>query len=598
MNWDLTDYFPAFDGPEYRSFKEKLVQDIDALTRRAAELPALDADSAAAWEKIFLAYESLASRLSHIGSYVGCLSSADARNEAYSREDAELDLLSARSAKLGVELKRALKDCGDDDFDAFCARDGLEGTAHYLGRMRIDARRSMSPEKEVLAADLGVDGINAWGRLYDSVSGKLEFDMEYPDGRTERLPISQRRSLMGNPDRRVRRAAFEKGNAAWASMEDVTGAALNAIAGTRLSLNRHRGVDHFLDIALFQASITRQTLDAMFAAIDAEIELPRRILGLKSRAQGTDGVAWYDLEAPLPLPEQEPVTWEACKEQVADSFSKAYPLLGEFTRDMYAKEWIEWEPRPGKRPGAFCTSTSFINQSRIYMTFNEATGDVRTLAHDAGHAFHSYILRDKRPFARRYPMTLAESASTFGEMLLTEGVLAAPGISPAQKAAVLDIETAHGAVFLLDIPVRYRFEKRFHEERQDGEVSVSRLKELMVETQREVFGPALDPAGADPYFWASKLHFYITGVTFYNFPYTFGFLLSRGLFARFQQEGPAFLPRYEDFLRLTGSAPAEEVARQSIGVDLEKPEFWRDAIRTLEEPLAQLEELLPQVMPS
>lgn len=598
MNWDLTDYFPAFDGPEYRAFKDKLVQDIDTLTQRAAELPVLDADSAAEWEKIFLAYEDLAARLSHIGSYVGCLSSADARNEAYSREDAELDLLSARSAKLGVELKRALKDCEDAAFDAFCAQPGLEGTTHYLRRMRLDARRSMSAEKEVLAADLGVDGINAWGRLYDSVSGKLEFDMEYPDGRSERLPISQRRSLMGHADRRVRRAAFEKGNAAWATMEDVTGAALNAIAGTRLSLNRHRGVEHFLDIALFQASITRQTLDAMFAAIDAEIELPRRILGLKSQAQGTDGVAWYDLEAPLPLPEQEPVSWETCKTQVADAFSSAYPLLGQFVRDMYAKEWIEWEPRPGKRPGAFCTSTSYINQSRIYMTFNQATGDVRTLAHEAGHAFHSYILRDKRPFARRYPMTLAESASTFGEMLLTEGVLGADGISPAQKAAVLDLETAHGAVFLLDIPVRYRFEKRFHEERQQGEVSVSRLKELMVETQQEVFGPALDPAGTDPYFWASKLHFYITGVTFYNFPYTFGFLLSRGLFARFQQEGADFLPRYEDFLRLTGSAPAEEVARQSIGVDLEEPEFWRDAIRTLDTPLAQLEELLPAVLPS
>jgi oligoendopeptidase F len=596
MNWDLSDYFPAFDGPEYRTFKEKLRQDIDTLTAQAAALPVLDTTSAAGWEAVFLSYEDLSARMSHIGSYIGCLSSTDARNEAYGREDAELDLLGARSAKLGVELKRALKDCTDADFDAFTRREALDATEHYLGRMRQDARRSMSPDKEVLAADLGVDGINAWGRLYDTVSGKLEFDMEYPDGRSERLPVAQRRSLMGNSDRRIRQAAFDRGNQAWAGVEDVTAAAINAIAGTRLNLNRHRQVDHFLDIALFQASISRQTLDAMFEAIDAEIELPRRILDLKSQAQGTNGVAWYDLEAPLPLPEQDPVTWEACKELVADSFTKAYPLLGQFTRDMYAKEWIEWEPRPGKRPGAFCTSTSFINQSRIYMTFNQATGDVRTLAHEAGHAFHSYILRDQRPFSRRYPMTLAESASTFGEMLLTEGLLSSPDISPLQKARILDIETAHAAVFLLDIPVRYRFEKRFHEERQEGEVSVTRLKELMTQTQCQVFGPALDPNGTDPYFWASKLHFYITGTTFYNFPYTFGFLLSRGLFARFQQEGAAFLPRYEDFLRLTGRAGAEEVARQSIGVDLEKPEFWRDAIRTLDAPLAQLEELLPAVL--
>jgi oligoendopeptidase F len=188
-------------------------------------------------------------------------------------------------------------------------------------------------------------------------------------------------------------------------------------------------------------------------------------------------------------------------------------------------------------------------------------------------------------------MTLAESASTFGEMILTEGILSDPAVSDEDKLRVLDMETAHGAVYLMDIPVRFEFERAFHEERQAGEVEVSRLRELMTQTQQRLFGDTLEEGGDDPLFWASKLHFYITGVTFYNFPYTFGFLLSRGLFARFREEGDAFLPRYEEFLRSTGSDTAENVARESLGVDIESPEFWVDAIDTLGDAVEQLEGL-------
>ena len=597
MDWDLTSYFPAFDGPDMQQFKAALQTELADLRQQAAGLAPLDADNADAWQAIFLAAEGLTDRLSHLGSYLGCLSSADARNEDYAREEAAFALFDAESEKLDVELLRALKDASDEVFNAFAERPELADCGHFLRRQREDAQRSMSPEQEMLSADLGVDGLHAWGRLYDSIAGKLEFDMEFPDGRVERRPISQRRALMEDPDRRVRHAAFAGGNRAWASMEDVAGAALNAISGTRLTLNKHRGVDHFLDIALFQASISRKTIDAMFAAISAQIELPRRILALKARLLGTKGVAWYDLGAPLPLADQDALSWEVGKDLVSRSFSAAYPRLGEFLGQVYDREWIDYTPRSGKRPGAFCTGSLHSRESRIYMTYNDTLGDVRTLAHEVGHAFHSHIMHDVRTYAHFYPMTLAESASTFAEMILTEGILADPSFSPAQKASALDQEVGHGAIFLMDIPVRYQFEKKLYEERADGELGVSRLKELMVETQREVFGDALETGGEDPYFWASKLHFYISGTTFYNFPYTFGFLLSRGLFAMFKQEGADFLPRYEEFLRLTGSDTAEGVAKRTLGRDLEDTAFWTEAIQTLETPLAQLEKILPEVLP-
>ena len=597
MDWDLTSYFPAFNGPDMQQFKTTVQSDLSDLRQQAANLAPLDTDNADAWQAVFLASEGLADRLSHLGSYLGCLSSADARNEDYAREEAAFALFEAESEKLDVELLRALKDASDDIFTAFTQRPELANCEHFLRRQREDAQQTMNPEQEMLSADLGVDGLHAWGRLYCSISGKLEFDMEYPDGRSERRPISQRRALMEDPDRRVRKAAFDGGNRAWASMEDVAGAALNAISGTRLSLNKHRGVEHFLDVALFQASISRKTIDAMFTAINEQIELPRRILALKARLLGTEGIAWYDLGAPLPLADQDPLSWAEGKDLVARSFSAAYPLLGEFVNQTYERGWIDFAPRTGKRPGAFCTDSLLSRESRVYITYNDTLGDVRTLAHEIGHAFHSYIMRDVRTYAHCYPMTLAESASTFAEMILTEGILADPFFSPAQKASALDQEVGHGAIFLMDIPVRYQFEKKLYEERADGEVGLSRLKELMVETQREVFGDTLEVGGEDPYFWASKLHFYISGTTFYNFPYTFGFLLSRGLFVMFKQEGADFLPRYEEFLRLTGSDTAEGVAKRTLGRDLEDTAFWTEAIQTLEQPLAALEKILPEVLP-
>ena len=598
MDWDLTSYFAEFGGSEMNEFRDALERDVERLLEHATSLEVLNETNQDAWETLILDTEELVTRYSHLGSYLGCLTSADAKNEDYQRAESDFSQQGAVVAKLNVEILRGFRDSEERVFDTFCDREKLASAAHTLRRDREEARYMMSTDREALAADLGVDGISAWGRLYDTVSGKLEFDMAYPDGRTERLPISQRRSLMDQPDREVRRAAFEGGNVAWSGVEDVAAAALNAISGTRLTLYGYREVPHFLEVALFDAAISKKTLGAMFDAIAAQRDLPRRILALKAKTMREPGIAWYDLGAPLPLEETESLDWDRACTLVHDAFDKAYPALGEFTQSMFDRRWIDWSPRNGKLPGGFCTGSRLTRESRIFMTYNKSMNDIRTLAHEAGHAFHSHVMRDMRPFARNYPMTLAESASTFGEMILTEGILSDPDMTDSQKALMLDADIGHGAIFLLDIPVRFEFERALYEQRGAGELSVSQLKDLMVETQRRVFGDVLVKGGEDPYFWASKLHFYITGVSFYNFPYTFGFLLSRGLFARYKQEGQDFLPRYEDFLRLTGSDTAEGVARRSIDVDIEQPDFWVGAIQSLKDPLAQLEALLPSVIKS
>jgi oligoendopeptidase F len=596
MRWDLSSYFPSFEAPERAHFEESLASDVARTLGEARALPAIGAGEDDAWEALVARWEDLVARRSHLSSYVLAQASADP-DARFRLAESRLDALGATFEKLSVELRRALGAASDADVLAFLARPALEGARFPLERLRVEARTRMEPALEGLAADLGTDGIMGWGRLYDTLASGLRFTVRMPDGEVREVPMAQRRSLMADGDRRVREAAFQAGNQAWKGAEDVAAATLSHIAGTRHTLNARRGVAHFLDVALHDACVTRRTLDAMMEAVADRAELPRRGLRLKARAMGLPAVSWFDLEAPLPLPDAERVPYPRALELVRASFGRTYPALREHFDAMLERRWIESEPRDGKRPGAYCTSSDLSDEQRVFMTYQGSLGDLSTLAHEVGHAWHAERMRGTRVLARSYPMTLAETASTFAEALLSEGLLADPTLSPAQRALLLGEVVGDASSFLLDIPTRFRFEVKVYEERRHGALTAARLSELMVETQREVFGDALAVGGEDPYFWASKLHFFIPDLSFYNFPYTFGFLLSRGMYAMFRAEGPSFLPRYEAFLRESGSGMAHEVAARSIGRDLESPEFWADAIDTLRAPTDELEALLPSVLP-
>lgn len=592
VNWDLASYFPEFNGPEMKKFNENLNKDIAELQDKAGVLEPLSNETAPKWEEIVLLAENFEARLGHIFSYIRCLSAADAANEEYSQEEGRLHALHAEYEKLNVDLLRAFKGAPDDVFDAFIARDALRGAEHAIKRIRELAEYTMSTQEEKLAADLRVDGFHSWGRLYDKITGKLEFEMVYPDGRREKKPISQWRSLMSDADREVGKAAFECGNKAWASIEDTCATALNSISGTRLTLNKYRGIDHFLDYALFQASIKRETLDAMYQAISDNIEIGREIFRSKAKFMGRDGIWFFEREAPLPLKDAALFSWEEGASMVQNSFGKTFPDLADYYKSFLEKKWIESEPRPGKRPGAFCIGSPVTKEQRVFMTYNGTLSDTTIIAHEVGHAFHAHILKDLRPWAKEYPMTLAETASIFSQLVFAEGILADDSVRDTQKLLMLDADLSSAAILLLDITVRFEFEKKFHEKRANGELSVSRFKELMIETQKEVFGDAMLEDSEDPLFWVSKLHFYMTHVTFYNFPYTFGFLLARALFNLFNKEGASFLPKYVKFLQLTGSDTVENVARRSIGVDVSDPAFWAEAIKSLEPSLKTYKRLL------
>lgn len=597
MDWSLDSYFPAFDGPEYRRFKVDLEQAFHALRARIdAHDDGVEPATFPAWQAAIAAYEDIAKQLSHLASYLGCLTAADTANEAYRREEAALAHFEAEHAKLEVALIHALGESRTEHFEGLLKRDALADASFGLRQWRTRSHHLMDIEQEGLAAELEVDGLKGWSRLYNNLAGTLEFSIVDADGRRHRVPMARRRSLLAHPDRLMRAAVFEGGNAVWRDVEIVCASALNGIAGTRLTLDHRRNHPDFLHQATVQNRLGRPALEALFTTLRSKAEIGRAIVRRKATRIGLPAAAWYDLEAPTPgaiAVDQEPLSWEAGVTRVTDALSRVYPALSSFVHALVAQGWIDHSPRPGKRPGAFCTRSRLTGEARVFMTFAGGMNDVVTLAHEAGHAWHGFLLRNARPLAQVVPKTLAETASTFAEMLLLDGLLADASLPAALKHQVLDAQLRQATSFLLDVPARFAFEQRFYTERAAGEVPVSRLRGLMVEAQREFFGDVLAPGGEDPMFWASKQHFYIAQDSFYNFPYTVGFLLTRALFARFKQEGAAFLPVYEAFLARTGSTTCEVLARDVLGADLESPEFWGAAIDSLAGLGEQLDALLP-----
>jgi len=584
--WDLTSYFPTFNGPEYRQFKTDLTRDLSTQLQQTGALSSLDVATLSAWADHANAYEDLGSRIGHLSSYLGNLGAADSANADYKRESALLAIHSSTLTKIRHGLVRGFGSATEADWKQFLAEPSLAGATFPLNRLRSEATHRMSGPEEALTADLGVNGISAWGRLYDNLTGQMTFEMIWPDGRHQTVPMAQRRSLMSNTDRAVRASAFREGNRTWETHGETLAAALNAIAGTRHTLYDHRQQAHFLDQPYFDSAVAPATVDAMFQAIAAHAEVPREALRLGAKLQKTPALAFYDLEAPRPLDPMPTLEWSDAVNLVDQAFNAGYPDLTAYYRDLLQKGWIESEKRSNKRSGAYCTGSAVTGEQRVYMTYADTMHDARTLAHEVGHAWHSHVIKDLRPLAQDYPMTLAETASTFAEKMFMHGMLQDPNLTEAQRAFLLDQECGNAASYLLNIAMRYEFEKAFYTRRKEGELSVNELNALMVATQRKVYGDTIAEGDEDPWFWASKLHFFITDVSFYNFPYTFGYLLSQALFAEFKKSGAEFLPRYEAFLRITGIASCEEAAQTALGWDLTSVDFWANAVRAIEAPVA------------
>ncbi len=482
----------------------------------------------------------------------------------------------------------------DEEIDEYLADPAVAPSEFLVRHSRKRRHELLSLPEENLANALAQDGIHAWGRLYTQLSGTLECRVTVGNEQ-QTMGIAQAAGLMQKPDDRLRQSAWRAINDAWEQHEESCAAAVNAIAGWRLEMCRKRSREkpvHFLDAPAHANRISRATLNSLLDAAEAFRPLARRAARLQARAYGKTAYGPWDSRAPAP--ELEPgasrgIPFEAAVDIIGRACDQVDPSLGEFVRMMVARRWVEGTVADHKRPGAYCTGFRKSRTPRVYMTYTGGTGDVITLAHELGHAYHSWVMRDLPESQLSYGMSLAETASTFGETLVRDAMLSQAD-SLQTRLEVRWEEVTALIAFVLNIPARFEFEKCLYEARGSRPLRPDELKTLMNDAWRNWYGDALSEP--DPMFWASKLHFFISGLSFYNFPYLFGYLFSLGVHASRERFGDDFFPRYQALLRDTGRMTAEELASRHLDADLTAPDFWRNALAPMEKRVDEFEALI------
>lgn len=577
LRWDLESIFSGgSSSTAFEKFRKDLAADIEVAAKQAEEIQKKGGGASTEdWINMMVTLRKLRERIHHGESFVSCLSSQDVEDEKAVVMLEEFSSYGAASDAIQTAIEGFTKSVDDKTWKKMISDERLSGEAFFWNEFREHARLKMEPELEKLASELAVSGLHAWERLYNKMAGDLRAEFT-ADGKTENLSMGQIKNKLSHPDRRVRRQAFDKYFAAWKSIEALTTMQLNSLAGFRLSLYRARSWDDPLFEALLHGRVKKETIGAMWKAVEAHRDTVVKYIDAKKKYLGIDRFMWFDQLAPVAKAEKKFTYEEACEFVVEHltSFSKD---MGEFARRAIDSRWIEAEDRTGKADGGYCTSLPLLKQSRIFMTFSGNYNEMMTLAHELGHAYHSYVLKDRDYFARFYPMNLAETASTFNELLVTDAALNATD-DKEMKLSLIDKKISESFVMCCDIRSRFIFETRFYEERKRGSVPKDRLNELMVEAQRQAFGDILDRDGYHPLFWASKLHFSLSDMAFYNFPYTFGHLFAGGIYDRAKKEGRAFADAYRGLLADTGSMTCEEVARKHLAADITKQDFWSDAV--------------------
>lgn len=576
VTWDLEIFFRGgSESEELRAHLEEGEKKVLAYAEAVGDFRTPEAAGAA--EKVAALIEQTKNTSAHLresGAVIGCFLAQDTTDKKAHLLQGESSALGAKFQTAFMMFQQKLSETDEKVWEELLASGELEEFSFILNEWRKKAAAKLPEEQEAIITALSVDGYHGWGELYDLLVGDMQVTVKV-DGEEKVLSVGQANNLGTHPDPAVRKEAFEKLEAAWAEKEEFFAKALNSLAGFRLQVYEKRGWDEVLQEPLEYNRMKQETLDAMWGAISSNKQPFAEYLKRKAALLGKEQLDWYDFSAPVSESTSK-LDYQEGAEFILNQFGKFGPELESFARMALENGWVEAEDRPNKRPGGFCTGMPLSEESRIFMTYSGSMSNVATLAHELGHAFHSYALRPVHQLNRQYAMNVAETASTFAEMIVADAAVK-EAQSREEKMALLEDKAQRSVSFFMNIHARFLFETRFYEERKKGVVSSDRLNELMAEAQREAYAGALGET--HPHFWASKLHFYITDVPFYNFPYTFGYLFSLSIYAKALEEGKSFEEKYMALLRDTAVMTTEELAMKHLGEDITKQEFWEKGVR-------------------
>jgi len=550
--WDNSQEYAGFDSQEFALDFELVKQGIaeirETLSRSQSAMAGeiKNPSSTLSPEAQSLAAElQKVARLRHkivilaynLGAYANLESSVDAQFERARQEAVRMqDQFSELTTAL-MPLNLFLKRCSIEFLQAYLATPETATEAFYIQEGRRAEIYSLTESEEVTLNQFRNHGPTAWGRLYNQMAGTIQVETQLG-----KMGLAQASGYLRSSIEAERRDAWLGIQKSWKPYEEPVSAILNSLAGWRLEEYRKRSARapmDFLTQPLLDSRIERPTLDAMMAAIQMRQDLTRKSLKLMGRAMGKDKVDPWDLLAPAPvLSGASPsYSFDEAISLIRKTFQQLHPDMVRFLDAMVENKWIEGRVLPNKRTGAFCSGFQKSRTPRVFQTYMGSLQDVSTLAHELGHAFHSWIMRDIPFFETRYPMTLAETASIFCETALADEMARSGNSSLMGEVAWADVQ-------------------------------------------------------AESQFWMTKLHFSIPGVSFYNFPYSFGYLFSLAVYSYREEWGASFYPKYCELLRDTGRMSAEALAQKHLGQDLRSPEFWMKSLTIVEKKISRFEDIL------
>ena len=581
--WNLDPIYKGFDDPAFERDLEALKQSVAAMAAFTGSMAQMQ-PLCALKEGIRL-QEKVTELTYKLYGYASLRQSADTKDSAAGSQMGRIMAVYSGFAAPAAAYKSWAT--GLPDLMELVQGDEELRVYTFLFRNMADSSRYLLPGRgEEIMAKMEMSGSSAWGDLQQYLTSTVP--VSYRGTATN---LSSIRNLAYDPDPQVRKDAYEAELACYDRIRDAVAYALNSIKLETISDCQLRGYESPLERTLKHSDMQKATLDAMLEAMDEYAPKFWQYLKAKAKTLGYEkGLPWYELFAPMGKSSTK-FTAEEARDYLVNLFAEFDGELSEMVARAFDEAWIDFYPRDGKAGGAFCADVGCLQESRILTNFDGAFGDVVTLAHELGHAFHNQCIFSHRPLNQGYSMPLAETASTFNECVVMASAIG-KAADKDEKIALIENQLQDATQIICDIYSRYRFETMVFANREEQFMDADTLCDYMLTAQKQSYGDGLDANALHPYMWVCKSHYY--GPTFYNFPYAFGGLFARGLYAQYEKEGAAFVPKYKKLLHTTPIATAEDVAKVA-DIDLTDKEFWRGALQTIADQIDLLCQLLNEV---
>ena len=450
-------------------------------------------------------------------------------------------------------------------------------------------------EEEILAAVSDLTSVPE--NAYDMLSYA---DMDFPkieneDGEMVKLTHSNFSTFLKSKNNKVRKNAFDAMYKTYDKYKNTFASMLYGGIKSEIFYSKTRKYESALYASLFQDDISVDVYNNLIKAVDENLDTLNRYVDIKKKFLGLEDIHMYDLYVPLTESFDMKIPYEEAQEIVLNALK---PLGEEYLgliKRAFEENWIDVYPKQGKVGGAFCSNLHWIKQSRFLLNYGDQFSDVVTLAHELGHGFHGECLTKESSLNSSYPMPVAETASTFCETIIKKAAI--KNGTDDEIFRILETELTDSTQIIVDIYSRYLFETELFKERAQGSISSKELQDMMIKAQKEAYGNGLDFESLHPYMWACKPHYYDASANFYNFPYAFGLLFAKGLYAKYQEVGSEFAKSYEQLLSITGKNSAEEIAR-TVDIDLTKKEFWQTSLKLITDDIQTFKELAKKKYPT